>query len=200
MSKALGVIVGLITGGLILKKVFAKPEPVVPEGDGALTLSIIDAKTGQPVPRASRGARGYGAITGGGPFTVKEGGRYFLIGSIKNNSKRTVGTVTTDEPATFSLTITGAVGSPVVGFNIYGPAGVALAAAASAVWQTYGTPPNLTGELPFTIPDRVGATTGTIVGTAIAPDGSIAARSTITLVVQAIVIVYGATITLGISG
>ena len=171
MSKIGGAIaLGAGLGGLYLltRKKEKPPTEGINGGASILIGTIIDAKTGQPVPHNS-------------PDAVLEGGTYILPFTIRNGSTR-LGALVDANLGVIMAGIAGLVGiSFPVPWEAYFIGGQTLS------W-------NIT----FTVPDGTGGTAGEIRVRVNDPNGVQLALGIKALTIQSAAIIYGATVTIGV--
>ena len=157
----LGLLALLGLGGLALALSGKKPS-----GYGAsISLQILDAATGEPVPRNS-------------PAVVVEGGNYIARFTITNQSTRLGAPIGAD----LGTTIAGVAGTTSIPFP-------------AMWITSFGPGQGVTWDITFTIPDGTGGQTGSIVVDVWPPTGPALASAQEPLTVQSAAITYQATIT-----
>lgn len=162
-KKGLFLLLGLfgLGGGLAWAMSRGKPS-----GYGAaVSLQILDAATGEPVPRHS-------------PALVVEGGSYIARFTVTNQSTRLGAPIAAD----LGLTIAGVAGAVVIPF-----VGMWIAG--------FGPGQALSWDITFTIPDNTGGQTGSIVVQVWPPTGPALASAEEPLTIESAAIIYGAAIT-----
>lgn len=137
-----------------------------PSGYGAsISMQILDAATGEPVPKNS-------------PALVVEGGSYIARFTVTNLSTRLGGPVDAD----LTIELVGAAGPGPIAFPV--PFLVLFAAGQSVSW-----------DITFTVPDGTGGTPGAVAITVYSPTNVRLASASEPLTIESAAIIYGATIT-----